>query len=87
MGIWYYRACKKYDIYGGKKIPFYCVVEYCPKVLLSRTGKKRKNLWSTEPEAPMGANKQELIECLEAMLRDIKYHRTLVEKKPYKEAE
>jgi len=85
MGFWYYRACKKFTKVGKKKHWFYCIVEYFPKVPLSRIGKKDRSAWSYHPEWPSGDSKKELIQCLEMMLTDLKYHRTLVEKRPYDE--
>lgn len=91
--MWYYRACRKFTKdKAGKKYPFYCVVEYLPKIpnygynkktkeLTKRKG--HKNLWSIQPEWPSGNSKKELIECLEMMIVDVKRYRPLTEKRPW----
>lgn len=66
--MWYYRVCRKYTKIG---VPYWCIVEFYPRV--PEYGK----LWSEEPEAPIGENKKDVIECLEMMLQDAKKHPVL----------
>jgi hypothetical protein len=85
--MWYYRVCKKYRLVKGKKFPFYCIVEYFPRVPKYRGFHKIKGtvaLWSDDPQWPFGSSRKDVILCLEMMLKDAKRYKTLVEKKPYK---
>lgn len=85
--MWYYRVCKKFNLVRGKKFPFYCIVEYFPRIPKHSFYKRVKGtvpMWSDQPEWANGYSRKELIECLELMLKDAKHYKTLVEKKPYK---
>lgn len=88
---WYYRACRKFNQLGKRCVPFYCVVEYYQDYPRYRKikGKFKKigsqDLWSDEPEWPFGYTKQDLIECLQQMLKDVQKYPEIRDKKPYRE--
>jgi hypothetical protein len=84
--MWYWRVCKKYTIYKGKKYPFWCLIEYFPRIPKYRKAKLigHQAVWSDQPEAPTGCSRKDLINGLEMMLKDARHYRTLVEKKPHR---
>lgn len=64
MSGWYYRARKR--IIDGAE--YWDVVEYYPDV----------DSWSNESEEPFGETKEELIQNLKDMIRDVQNYEVLI---------
>lgn len=79
--MWCYRPCRKTNKLGKRKVTYYCVVEFYPRVpIYNRRNKvlRYKDLWSYDPEAPIGSSVDELIKTIEMMLVDVKRYRKRV---------
>lgn len=89
---WYYKACKKFtEDKDGNKTYFWCIVEYfpdCPVIKrdngLDVDYDKKEPVWSG-PQEPFGETKEDLIECLNMMIKDAEHYEPFDDPYPYKQ--
>lgn len=72
--FWNYRLRKRKLTYKNHSTDWFDVVEYFPTDINDKMG---EGSWTIDGMKPEGESKQEVIECLENMLKDIKQYDVL----------